>query len=429
MKTTFVWPYYDGNAHYDELRWSIRSVLKYFRGEAELLVIGDRPKWYSGPMVERPRIGRGKAFATGLNDALTKWHSALNHVQTDSVVWMMDDCFFTKRFSLADLQLPRAVARINPRGSSGFQAAKSRTFQALSEKSLPVWDFASHVPHAVDRKQALQLFDDFKIIERKLLWEVVYRNATLNGLPGPLHPFFRYLSQQLSDVQIKVLASNVTCFNTSKKSWNEPVRRFLFNDLAGFDSLESQKPKSPRQPQRNNQLKDESRWTPWGAGWSAPNGKSPEKEFVDFVSSVVKLHRPGFIIETGMGQGFITKSINAAKPKESVFTTYESDAAFRKKPPVCGCIVSAKESPAVGDIKKADLLVFDSDTRIRLREIELWHKHGKPGSTMIVHDVSDRHGPEKIHTRLLNHIRELGINGSLLRNPRGGFISTKPTER
>ena len=65
----FVWVYWHGGARNDELRWSIRSVIKNYRGTAKILVVGDKPPWYNGPhlRVKRVKPGKYRAFRDSLN--------------------------------------------------------------------------------------------------------------------------------------------------------------------------------------------------------------------------------------------------------------------------------------------------------------------------------------------------------------------------
>lgn len=424
---TFIWPYYDGNAHFDELRWSIRSVLKYFQGDAFIHVVGDRPKWYSGSIEIVSRASTGRSFQSGLRDALAKWYRGVQTASGSHCVWMMDDCFFTKPFTLDDLLVHRASVKIGDANASGFQQAKQRTKHALIKQGKTTWDFVTHSPIAVERSQFFAFWDKYDITQNQLLWECAWGNDQVIGDPEP-NNWFRYLSKSMPDEDLALELEPYHGFSTSNAAWKEPVRRFLYNDLQGYNTYETSEPIPPRPRQSEPSIVGEERWTPWGKGWTAPNGKSPEHEFTDFVSAIVRLNKPSRIIETGMGQGFITKAIEGARPKGSEYLIFESDPKFRKRPPICNCMVSDNQTPSADEIATASLLVLDSDPELRKQEIRLWSKYGKPGSTMIVHDVSDIHPNGAIHTQLFEHIQKLGISGSLLRNPRGGFIATKPFE-
>lgn len=414
----FIWPYYDGNAHYDELRWSIRSVQKFFQGEVECLIVGDCPKWWNGQHIGVKRRTDKGNFKEGLHDALTKWYRGLKVAYDDQVVWMMDDIFFIKPVSLEDLSVPRASAHLSESYKTGFQSAKSRTYLALKELNKPTWNYSTHLPHLVNRQKAIDLFEEHKIIDRSLIWESFYQNMVATSKPKPYTNFFYYALKAMNDVQIRVVTSKVSIINTGKNAWNEAMRRFLYKLLPDAHPFEIGEFKPPRAALRG---KDEGQYTAHGKGWRSPNGKAPEYEYLDFIKMLIALNKPDTIIETGMGRGHVTKLL----PGTSKLMIYESDAKFRAKPPVCERFVSKNPTPSAYEMAQADLVLLDSTFDYRKKEIALWHSVGKPGSTMLCHDVSDRHAANKIHTQLYNYIMQLGIPGAQLFNPRGGFIATK----
>lgn len=417
---TFIWPYYDKQARFDELRFSIRSVEMFFKGEANCLVVGDKPAWWDGSFVPVERSGVARDFRSNLRDALTKFHRGLSVASSEEVVWMMDDTFFTKSFDLDALRVPRANGLCPSfEGSTGFLQAKARTRDVLKERGLPTWDFATHIPHCVDRKLALDLFQEFDVIGKGLLWEILYRNLHLKCRPAKTRPFFRYVEKAKAAEEISDIASRHSCFNTGASAWTADTRRWAFQNLNQRSAYEVGHCPAPRN------LNSEARFTPWGQGWTAPNRTSPEFEFMGFVKSLIALHRPGSIIETGMGKGFVTRAVHQSMPVGSDLLVFESDPKYRSKPPICNCKVSGNPSPSEEEMAAADLVLLDSLPAIRMKEISLWWKVGKPGSTMVVHDVSDRHPPGAIHSKLLRHIRSEGIPGALLRNPRGGYVATK----
>ena len=91
----FVWVYWNTGAKNDELRWSIRSVLKNYQGDAKIMVVGCKPDWYTGPHipVKRVRKGRNRAFRDSLNKLII---AAASKEVDDQFVWMMDDIYFNR---------------------------------------------------------------------------------------------------------------------------------------------------------------------------------------------------------------------------------------------------------------------------------------------------------------------------------------------
>ncbi|MFN9292830.1 MAG: hypothetical protein ACK6EB_32540, partial [Planctomyces sp.] len=86
----FVWPYWHAGASGDEIRWSIRSVEQHYEGKALCTIVGDRPPWWRGHVIDCPRIG--PTANRGFRDMLSKMHTIATHPEIQSeFVWMMDD--------------------------------------------------------------------------------------------------------------------------------------------------------------------------------------------------------------------------------------------------------------------------------------------------------------------------------------------------
>ena len=439
-KVGFVWPFWQAPAKYDELRWSIRSVYQNFVEpdcEIEVLVVGDQPvirrhkeTWYYGPILRVPRTVRGTG-ANGIEDQCGKWMRALEDDSLpDTLVWMMDDVYFVKPVTLDDLKKQRSMGLISPERlktwnpRNWWQQAKKRTCEALVAKGLPTFDFATHLPHVVERQRALELLRQFGLPKSRLLWEMLYENSNLVESPEKATPFLRIISQAkcLRGTFAAVERSSVMV--TAGNAWNEAHRQYLFDTFPNKTPVEAVDPIPPKGRQT---AKSEGVYTNWGNGWTTTSGKAQEQEFSNFLVSLIKLNRPKTIIETGIGDGLTTrKLVAAAKSVDALYTAFEHDEKYRKTAKVCGCVVSNLPTPTAEQIANADLVILDSITSYREKEIELWLENGRAGSTMVVHDVSERHDEDKIHRRLFDFIESKGIRGTFLHNPRGGFIASKP---
>lgn len=441
MRIAFVWPFWQAPAKYDELRWSIRSVYQNFvEPGAEILtvVVGDQPtirrhenSWYAGPVLNVPRTIKGGGSA-GVEDQCGKFMTALNDDDMpDTIVWMMDDVYLIKPVTLSDLRVPRRMgsfsaeklANWNPR--NWWQMAKKKTAQRLLDDGYNSYDFATHLPHVVNRRECLELLRKYDLPKSRLLWEMIYENVNLVGQPQKATPFLRIISQAKCLRGTFAATEQASVLVTAGDAWNEAHRTFLFDNFPNRSPVEVDDPVPPKGRKASH---PENKWTEWGAGWTATSGKAQEQEFSNFLVSLIKLNRPKTIIETGIGDGLTTKKLVAASKtiEGCLYTAFESDDAFRRQAKVCGCVVSKLATPSAEQMANADLVVLDSEPAIRKQEIELWWRHGRPGSTLVVHDVSERHSTDTIHRQLFDFVNSIGINGAVLHNPRGGFVATKP---
>lgn len=159
---------------------------------------------------------------------------------------------------------------------------------------------------------------------------------------------------------------------------------------------------------------DESHFTPWTKpGWSSWNDMSPEKEICEFVADLATMLAPPVTIETGTGQGFLTRRVAEALAGRGRLSCFEGSdlwrAALRRLPFFDGraCVLHEEPSPAASDFATADLTILDSDWEFRFPEIVRWHDHARPGSVLFVHDTGNGHPENSGHAKVRAHIREL----------------------
>jgi hypothetical protein len=177
---------------------------------------------------------------------------------------------------------------------------------------------------------------------------------------------------------------------------------------------------------------DESVHTPWArTGWSAWNGMSPEVEFCELAAALTRFFAADVVVETGTGQGFITRRIAAVLDAEQLLICFESDPVVRSSLRVLPFFAQANREmsdlprPSAADFSRAGLSILDSDFPDRFVEVELWWEAAKPGSVVLLHDCGNGHPPGTGHRQLHDLITRIGVPGIFLRNPRGSFLGFK----
>lgn len=188
--------------------------------------------------------------------------------------------------------------------------------------------------------------------------------------------------------------------------------------------------------EHEGELVEESEFTP-GAGdeWLSWNGQSPEAHVCMFVESLVAMMEPKLVIETGVGQGYVTRAITPLLGAGQQLIAFESDDAWRAALWTLPfwtehrfvASLSLNGTPSAGEVYSADLCVFDSDFEQRFAEIRLWHTWAKPGAVALIHDTAEREGT--IHQSVRDLINDLGMTGVFLNNPRGCFMAVQPKEK
>jgi|TARA_R110002110_G_scaffold145775_5_gene335349 hypothetical protein len=227
----FVWCYFHRAAKQDELRFSMRSVEKHFQGEASFLVIGDKPPWYDGPFIDCPRIRKGKGFRRGLHDVQHKmWTLSNDALVEQEFVWMMDDIFMVQLTNVKDLMTPRAAGKIGQSRMNGWQTVKTNTGNRLREGGFPARDYATHLPHFVQKEKLKVLFELWDPLKETFLWEVAYHNLHRHE-PAKHAPFLRRVKAERSPEWYDRISTQSHFLNIYNNGWGADLRNWLIDQF------------------------------------------------------------------------------------------------------------------------------------------------------------------------------------------------------
>lgn len=237
--TNFVWIYWHGGAKGDELLYSMRSVEAYFEGKARFTVIGDRPQWYTGHFIpqERTLNQQHRPF----RDMLSKIRTASIHPEIDETfVWMMDDTYFLQPVSLAALETPRCDPsyRETANKANSWQKLKLSTVNTLKSAGYAAFDYATHLPHVVEKSKLVTLFSMFDFTNRTYLWEVLYGNVFRNE-PESCFPFLFRTLRPVTTAQLDEVSLRSHVFNNGNGAWNEELDNWLKTKYSIPCSVES----------------------------------------------------------------------------------------------------------------------------------------------------------------------------------------------
>lgn len=235
----FVWPYISSEAHGDEIRFSVRSVEKFFDGRAKCTIIGDRPQWFSGHVIRKKRVPEATPRRS-YRDMLSKVWFMATHAEIDTeFVWMMDDIYFVKPFTFEDVAVPRAE-RFHRSDSNTWQKIKAATMDALKDRGLPNHDYGTHAPHVAEKEKLHAMFEEFDLHHRTLTWELIYGNL-YRETPERSRPFLSRIGKQMHASQISHVVRNSTVLNHTSGAWCKGMRDFLLSVLPDAATVEEVK--------------------------------------------------------------------------------------------------------------------------------------------------------------------------------------------
>jgi hypothetical protein len=167
MTTTFV--YLCKNGDNEELRYSLRSVEKFFP-DSEVWVVGGRPDWYSGNFIQ----------IKGSSDIFQNVKNSLAAIITEDlisedVVIMNDDFFFVKTLDI----IPHYVSgtlrdRILFNKKNGVSSSYIRrlvqSYKYCKRHNPFPLDFDIHVPMPVKKQLLLE------VVKEPIMWRSNYGN-------------------------------------------------------------------------------------------------------------------------------------------------------------------------------------------------------------------------------------------------------------
>ena len=134
-------------------------------------------------------------------------------------VWMMDDIYFVRPVSFSDLSHPRHQGQLRQTYgmNNEYLRVKTSTCEAIA---WATFDWATHLPHVVQKFAWEFIWDKYQLDKQELLWEILY-GAEFYELGVHYAPFFKRIQgPDLGGIEAAVI-------NNSKRGWTSALRNFL----------------------------------------------------------------------------------------------------------------------------------------------------------------------------------------------------------
>ncbi len=156
-----------------------------------------------------------------------------------------------------------------------------------------------------------------------------------------------------------------------------------------------------------------------GPQWSSWNAYAPEVEFCEFAASLITLMKPDLVLETGLGEGYVTRRTVPQMLPSARYVCYELEKQFRTD------LAETRYTVLDGLVGYADLTILDSVHWARSEEIRLWWEISKPSAVLLLHDATFKFG-ECSHSQYSERVVQLGIPGVWFDTHYGAFLGQKP---
>ena len=205
-KYSAVWVYWRGGAASDELKYSIRSAITNLSDLANVVVCGDHPgDWYDGDFIHSRRFNKQDGIKKFGSGRFSKWIDSAVKLQkiiesdlvTDAFLWMYDDTFFVKPWSIEQTAILRAGGslwdpqELDNRAKKTWREVMRRTAKALADRGLPQRNYSTHYPVVYQKGLLAQTIREFNLLNNARLVESLYLNHHFRD-PLPAVDVFQY---------------------------------------------------------------------------------------------------------------------------------------------------------------------------------------------------------------------------------------------
>lgn len=162
----------------DELRFALRSWCKFMNDPFDVVIVGDRPKWYNGNHIQTGSI-RGTTFAR-CHDITSKLYTVVSNPNiTDSFIYSYDDVYLIAPCGQVDFEKLIAVERMEAgyvpkHGSDKWKKLLHATISMFDQPV--VYNYETHLPRIFSKEWLNRVLNTYNFKQRALLVSTIYYN-------------------------------------------------------------------------------------------------------------------------------------------------------------------------------------------------------------------------------------------------------------
>lgn len=185
LETHFVYVYVSSPAKWNELSVSIQSIRQNFRGAFKIFVVGDQPNIKG--IIHIPAV-QIKGTGSKPKDAARKLRTIIDcPLINDDFVYCYDDVVLLKPISAEWFKKIIAIDHVSDyvaywgkaKGiipDKGWRSLFSKTFMLLSKKTLPSYNYETHLPRMLNKAKLIATFAKFGDACEDALFNSLYFN-------------------------------------------------------------------------------------------------------------------------------------------------------------------------------------------------------------------------------------------------------------
>jgi hypothetical protein len=230
-----VYPF-KSNGDDSEIELSILSMMEFFRGHLNIVIVGDKPQANLPPWTVHVQQD---FLSEPLDDAIQKLELICKLDIGSEFIYCHDDIFALQEFTLEDLKETVLFTHIRDYETwsphNKWAAAKKHSQQLLNKR--PIHDTATHMPRVFNKQFASKLL---KSHTDKKLWDfqIIY-DATHTPLKSfqPVGPrdkaIFRRVDVATKSVSnVEAMLSGKRFCNLNSSAFTESVKQYISKEIA-----------------------------------------------------------------------------------------------------------------------------------------------------------------------------------------------------
>jgi len=178
------YPYFASASRWKELRYSLRSLEKFFNEDYEVWIVGDMPEWIRNvkhiPHQKTEMVNAGATY-----DAVSKLKLYIDHNDSpDQFLRMYDDVYLTGARTVKQMQITRYLFTNEELNTGEFASGGMvwrdqvfRSTDAVVRLGYPGYMTETHCPEVFEKEKMREIFEMFDPLENRLLTSTLYFNV------------------------------------------------------------------------------------------------------------------------------------------------------------------------------------------------------------------------------------------------------------
>lgn len=234
---TIVYPFFQGKAQGDELKFSIRSLCKYAQFDFEPVIIGDLPRWYNGKHIPVKAL-RNRRFTRAFDIAQKLEIICGTENISDDFVYMYDDQYFINPVTIDNISGAIAmneIKKVNPVkvGSEVWRELMNMTVVKLRENGHEqIFNYETHLPRVLNKQKLKLILKAYELNKNPLLFNTIYFNEFFDEPRIKIeesNPIKAGIYKAMNLQQIRDLCKNKLILNNGDGGWNHQLNVYLKN--------------------------------------------------------------------------------------------------------------------------------------------------------------------------------------------------------